>query len=394
MNNLRKVCKKNSRITGIIIIVIGVLAFLIWGRAGIKFLTAKTIDENTQSLSDYEGKLVTFHMTECWDWYEDITNPNGSNFTGWVTYNMTDKETGDGFWFGVWRKTKYDDEMENLIYETRQYFGGLADEPKGATVKGYLLKMDSEDKSYFDKIMGNNSEKREYYQIIEGYLDDHGSKSITFTLVFDCICLAIVAVGVIVFLIGGIGWDKKLKTYVQMHPGLTMDMLEGEAGNGTYFMNGAIIVGSSTLFYANTKANAIDMNNICWGYHFMKRGKNPISQMIVCDINGKSTAINCSEPIARDTLNCMAKKCPWIIVGYKEDWDRMYKRSLDEFLRLHYYDEKQKDAGFGGGKYVDPFEEYERQHGPVEPPKNNDGGSGSGSSFTDISGWMDRNKDQ
>ena len=227
MNNLRKVCKKNSRITGVIIIVIGILVLLIWGRAGYKFLTAKTIDENTKSLSDYEGKLVTFHMTECWDWYEDITNPNGSNFTGWVTYNMTDKDTGDGFWFGVWRKTKYDDEMENFIYETRQYFGGLADEPKGSTVKGYLLKMDSDDKSYFDNIMGENTEKREYYQIIEGYLDDHGSKSITLTMVIDLICLAIVAVGVIVFLIGGIGWDKKLKTYVQMHPGLTMDMLEG-----------------------------------------------------------------------------------------------------------------------------------------------------------------------
>lgn len=365
MDVLQKKCKAQGRLIGICVLAVGLILFLIWGLKGLGYFTSKTITPN-MDLSRYEGKIVTVEVQNALDYYEYWGNSESSaKFQSWLCFQEgTDK--GDGNYFGVTLEAKKKADMEKL---TDDWWAWLNDEkterPAGFTVTGVVAPMDATDKGYFNEYIDKLAEygmdaDRAYFHIIDGYVDAKMKNSITKELIFDVISGVLVVVGIVLIVLAGAGWDKKIQNYVVMHMHVTREMLNADAKNGMYFADGNIIVGKEAIYFSGTKAGIAELKTQCWGYYFHQGGRYPRNEIRLFDTAGKMTVINCQRRDGDAVLAYMGKTFPWMVVGYKSQWENMFKTSRDEFLRLTYYEGRQKYAGdevtsAGATSYQDPW---------------------------------------
>lgn len=344
MNGLKMKCIQQRIAVLTILAIVGVALICRTGFAAFKSLPPTELN----SESDFEslaGKYVYYEMEMPVDYYESLGKVN--NDTGEETiekYGYFIYDADGDFFFGIVRDEKYDEEMAAMIEDVWSYMTYETDDlPESVVVAGTLTEMDSEDASYFDQTLyeytyyGFTSNAK-YYYIYEGHI---GSFEVSDAWILTAIGLVFIIIGVIWLFVGLGSWDRNIKKYITAHPECTRSQLETDATVGKVMNNGRTIIGRNWIFAADSVINVASLDKLCWGYYYQRSGSDRTMQMCLFFADGEEFSVNATEENTKEMLTYLYEQLPYVVVGYKKEWDELYNKQREEFLGLRYYPGKQ-----------------------------------------------------
>lgn len=215
---------------------------------------------------------------------------------------------------------------------------------------GKIKKLNKEEyyyfKDYFEDAEWTNEEIEAltlpYY--IDCYTNPTGEKTV-FCLVFFG-GIAFIVAGIYRFVKGKTGgFLKKLREDIQIS-GYSDSYVESDyaAAQKITQMDDIKMGRLMTYYHSGAEYRAIPHNKIMWAYqitttHRTNGIKTGTSYSVMYYIDGckNSTTLGVSnEATALEILRRLDETCPWIVVGFSDEWKKLFNKNRAEFLQLRY----------------------------------------------------------
>lgn len=255
---------------------------------------------------------------------------------------------GEFEYMGIMVPAKMADQCNTVFDQTWNYLDGISAElPTAFTIKGTIERMELERQEYFYDYVGYDSMSEEDqemflpYYIKVGYVGDQTEGS---TIILCLIGLAFLIWGLFILIkaLTG-GYQKKLKKYCAQNG---MEARIEQFYQTTEPVSNAR-VNSEYVLTASTGGTGIaKAQDVLWAYmHVLSRKKLFVitvsksydvrlgcrnGSMIIHDVK--------NEAAAKALLEDIQKKLPWVILGYTEQIENLFKKNRQEMIR--YCDEK------------------------------------------------------
>ena len=118
-----------------------------------------------------------------------------------------------------------------------------------------------------------------------------------------------------------------------------------------------------TVWLEGVKVKILDNTKLVWAYYYRVTGRQNISQVLTFDTDKKKVPINISKESGEKLLGVYLQTQPHMVIGYKSEIEKQYKKDFAGFLDIAYNPAKNGDyaqAGsssygtdsYGAGGYV------------------------------------------
>lgn len=216
---------------------------------------------------------------------------------------------------------------------------------------GKIKKLDSKEYNHFKKCFledfGFTEEQFEQFTLpyYIDYYHDATSVGVLYCLLFFG-GLALFAAGVLRIVKGKKGgFLKNLRNDISLS-GYSDSYVESDYAAAQQITKGDELKMGRLMTYYNTGAEyrAIPHNKVMWAYqstttHRTNGVKTGTTYSVIYYIEGvknSSTVSVPNEAAAQEVLRKLATTCPWIIVGYTDELNRLFRKSRMEFVQLRY----------------------------------------------------------
>ena len=323
-------------------------------------------DDEYAELEEYDklaGKYVTLELVYVLGEYceKTTTTTSSSGYRSTRTSNMgyLCYDDNHGYCFGVWVSKKDIDKMEEQMDLTYDWLMGYTDVvPEPITIKGTLREMEGKELKYYKE----TAEEAEVLFENEAY--DYYPEYTEFTIMYtidteqvngqDTMRLAIALVFIIplgIWLIvcvrkiltkGGI---KKINKFLAAN---NISEAEVDSDFEAAKQFGSIYVGKNYTYNKEGSSWTMFKNDsIVWAYYYRVTGKNSVSRINAFTIDKKAIYLNESRNTCEEVLKYYFDNCPRMVVGYKSELEKMYKKDFQSFLALRYNNpEAQSQAAY------------------------------------------------
>lgn len=342
-NSIKKTAKKRIIAWAIAIVIMMVAPLLAPVRfiLGPEDITGKT----NLDYSAYEGRYVKFEVEYALDYYMEeysvnskTGRRNSTNSYGYIVYNYDDNTC-----FGAWLPSSKDKEMEKrmdaaatLFYEGKKTDGSV-------TVKGTMRKLSGDSLKYY----------QESLQSLEEYIPGVTEAAVLYYIDFMSVnyipfyaivmLYAICFAGLVIILVTLFGLvadrtNKHLKKFLKAHPGVTEDQVDSDMVSAVYInAKNPIWAGRRfTVWKVGATFKLLDNRKLIWAYYYRVTGKRAVSQTRIYDTGRKMTAINASQDVSEKLLNAYLETQPQMIIGYKAEIEKEFKKNFEGFMNLKY----------------------------------------------------------
>lgn len=339
-NRARKAAKKRIIIWAIVIVVLMIaplfapLQYLL----GAKDLT----DVSNLDYDKYEGKYVEFEIKYVFDYYMEQISKNtktGKKTTtgyGYVAYNYTDNSC-----FAVYLPKKNDDLMNDLMDQAANYYYYQIEGTKSITVKGTLTKLTGTELRYYNESV---EDLEDYIPgIVDAsvayYLDSESVNRIPEMFIWLIYLVCIIG---IVFIVSSAvqlatgGTEKNLKKFIEANPGVTEGQIDSDIRSAVNIANLLWAGDRFTIWLEGIKIKILDNKKLVWAYYYRVTGRHSVSQVWTFNVDQKKVAINLSKESADKLLNAYLQTQPQMVIGYKSEIEKQYKKDFTGFLNIAY----------------------------------------------------------
>lgn len=102
-------------------------------------------------------------------------------------------------------------------------------------------------------------------------------------------------------------------------------------------INSDFKIGKKYLFYAKgSTMSVLRLDEQIWAYYFRRNGRNYASQIHFFTMDKKRTIVNINQNTANEVLTKLDEQCPYMVVGFNPELQRLFKNNFSEFLNLRY----------------------------------------------------------
>lgn len=338
-SNAQKAAKK--RIIGwsiaIVILMIAPLLAPLQYLIGPKDLTGKS----NLKYENYEGKYVEFEVKYVLARYMEEISKNtktGAKRTtgyGYVVYNYDDNSC-----YAAYIPVKLKDTMTSLVKQGVNALYGI-EGTKSIKVKGTLKKLSGTELKYYndaikslEKDISGISERSVIY-----YVDSDTVNRVPVVLVWMiyavCVFGLIVIVMSVVNLTTGSA-EKQINSFIQSHPGVTEGQIDSDMRSGVSIANSVWAGPRFTVWLEGVKIHILDNTKLVWAYYYRVTGRQNISQVLTFDLDKKRVAINISKENGEKLLGAYLQTQPQMVIGYKAEIEKQYKKDFSGFLNIAY----------------------------------------------------------
>lgn len=338
-NNAQKATKKRIIVWAIVIVVLMLAPLLapLQYIIGPKDLTGKT----NLDYSKYEGKYVEFDMKYVLARYIEKISKNtktGRKTTtgyGYVVYNYEDDSC-----YAVYLPASKDSTMDKLIDQAENLFYGI-EGTRTVKAKGTMRKLTGTELRYYQETL------EDLEDIIPGisdasvvyYLDSETVNRIptVFIWIIYAVCIfgLIMIISSVVRLATG-STEKQINNFIQSHPGVTEGQIDSDMRGGANIANSVWAGEKFTVWLEGVKINILDNSKLVWAYYYRVTGRQNISQVLTFDIDKKKVAINISKENGEKLLGAYLQTQPQMVIGYKAEIEKQYKKDFSGFLDIAY----------------------------------------------------------
>lgn len=302
-------------------------------------------------LEKYKGKYVSYEIEYAFDYYvesytvnSDTGRRTSTNSYGYVVYDWESNTC-----FAIEMQSKYDDEMNDIMEETAEYFYyGTAPTTK-LEATGTLAELEGKELEYFKESVEDLEEyipgimdAAAYYVIDYNEVNGVPIVLVVFAWMGIAVCLWILVVALIKMLTNKA--DKKLKKFLDTHMTVREDQIDADL-RAAKKIGGSVWAGQLfTVYIASSAIQIIDNRDLVWAYYYKRTGRYAVSQVRTFNKDKKMVAINLSEALSKQLLNAYVDTQPQMVLGYDRDLEKQYNKNFSEFLNLRYNPAKQQAA--------------------------------------------------
>lgn len=347
MKTLRKQSLKS--VLWIIILLWG-LAILLGGMAMpslSKAGTEPTPWEEVDFSGDIEGLYISGTVYGIYDWYceeyEDDKTVAREYFT----------DADDYYYMGLRAEHSDMKAADALMVATSAYFEGEDDGTllmeAQYEVKGIIKKIPSDSlKFYHEYLDWDTMDEESKDMFLPYYIDVNnlGDYDTTDGIIFLTVAIILFLIGLLILILVLAGrYQKTVNNYIKnsMNPEYTRDKIENflqvvPEVNGLRY-NQEFICGSNngtTIFGETQKIVWAYKHTVNHRYYFITVAKSYAIVLGFLDGTMQTAAIK-KEEMVDAHLQKLQQLCPKAIIGYSADLERMFRKNLNEFLRLRYY---------------------------------------------------------
>lgn len=339
-NKARKAAKKRIIIWAIVIVVLMIAPLF----APVQYLIGAKDLTNVKNLDyeKYEGKYVEFEIKYVFDYYMEQISKNTNtgkkttNGYGYVVYNYEDNSC-----YAVYLLKKHDSLMQDLMDQAANiYYYGI-EGTKSITVKGTLKKLTGTELRYYNESV---EDLEEYIPGITDaavayYVDTESVNRVPDAFIFLIYLICIF--GLVMIVISAVQLatnkaEKNLNKFIEANPGVTQEQIDSDMRSAVNIGNVLWSGERFTVWLEGVKIKIIDNKKLVWAYYYRVTGRHSVSQVWAFDINKKKTAINLSKDSADKLLNAYMQTQPQMVIGYKSEIEKQYKKDFEGFLNIAY----------------------------------------------------------
>lgn len=349
---LRKSSFKSSLILSVILLIIGG-ALAIFDAGNAFFATTGYADFTTLAPGEIKSQLVDIELWENFGCFmesgskDTSTNKVTISDYYYIIYTgaMGDADT-EYKYMAIKVPASYGSKMDTMADST---YNGLVSNPLTFSGKIRQLK-DKEYKYYTDfwKEAGFTDADIEE-MTLPYYIDAHSSKlgqNILYIVLF-LVGAFLMAWGVLRIIKGAKGgYLKALRRDVEVS-GYPDTYAESDFGTATFYdKKGQLRIGRLFTFYNvfGTQPRAVSNSKIMWAYqstttHRTNGIKTGTTYSVVIFADGYKDSFNidvANENTAQEMLQRYHLSCPWIVVGYSDDLNALFRKNRAQFLDLRY----------------------------------------------------------
>lgn len=349
---LRKSSFKSSLVLSVILLI-GGAALALFNAGNAFFAVTGYVDFTTLAPEEIKSQLVEVELWENFGCFMESGSKNTS--TNKVTISnyyyiiytgaMGDADT-EYKYMAVKVPASYGSKMDAMTEST---YNGLVSNP--LTLSGKIRKLDDKEYRYYKEFWqdaGFTSADIEELTL-PYYIDVHANKlaqSIIYILLFSGgAALIIWGVGRIVKGSKG-GYLKAFRRDIEI-AGYPETYVESDFNTATsYAKKGQIRMGRLFTYYDmnSTQPRAIPNKKIMWAYqstttHRTNGVKTGTTYSVVIFADGYKDAFNVgvdSESTAQEMLQRLNLSCPWVVVGYSDELNTLFRKNRTQFLDLRY----------------------------------------------------------
>ena len=349
---LRKSSFKSSLILSAILLI-GGGALALFNASNAFFATTSYADFTTLAPDEIKSQLVDIELWENFGCFMESGSKNTS--TNKVTISnyyyiiytgaMGDADT-EYKYMAIKVPASYGSKMDIMAEST---WNGLVSNP--LTFSGKIRKLDDKEYKYyleFWKEAGLTDAEIEE-MTLPYYIDVSGSKlgqNIFYILLFSG-GVALIVWGIFRIVKGSKGgYLKALRHDIELS-GYSETYVESDFNTATsYAKNGQIRIGRLFTYYDvnSTQPRAIPNKKIIWAYqstttHRTNGIKTGTTYSVVIFADDYKAAFNigvANESVAQEMLQRLNLSCPWVVVGYSDDLNALFRKNRTQFLDLRY----------------------------------------------------------
>lgn len=349
---LRKSSFKSSLILSVILLI-GGGALALFNAGNAFFAATGYVDFTTLAPGEIKNQLVEVELWENFGCFMESGSKNTS----------TNKVTISDYYYIIYTGAMDDPDTEYkyMAIKVPASYGSKMDTMAESTYNGLL----SNPLSFSGKIRRLDDKENQYYKdfwreagftssdieemTLPYYIDAHASKlgqNILYLLLF--LGGAALAVWGVVRIVKGSkgGYLKALRHDIELS-GYSESYAESDFNTATsYAKKGQVRIGRLFTFFDvnNTQPRAIPNKKIMWAYqstttHRTNGIKTGTTYSVVIFADGYKDAFNIgvdNESIAQEMLQRFHLSCPWVIVGYSDDLNALFRKNRTQFLDLRY----------------------------------------------------------
>lgn len=276
--------------------------------------------------------------------YEKNTKTNYTRTTDLYYVIWTGDDNAVDFkYMGIKVPVSYRNKMEAMADATFNY-----EYSKPINFSGAINKMSSKEYEYFKEYFLESGfteeEFEEYtlpYYISVGALIG-GAATTVYVIAGFGVLLVLIAVLYFVYALRG-GNLKKMKQEI-LDSGYSEDNVAADYAGAVVFQKDSLRIGRLfTYFTIGNKPHAILNSKVVWAYqktttHRTNGIKTGTTYEVIYYLYDKKT-FNVSVPgeqAAAEILQHMSQTMPWVVLGYNDDLNKMYRKDYQNFLELRY----------------------------------------------------------
>lgn len=350
LNELQKKAKSSVLVTSIIIFIIAIVLAVPFVK---EYRSYMGDGETFEALAPEEikaGMYVNIQLMDNFGWFIEEYKENTKTHVQTTEYLYYVIWTGDDDavdyrYMAIRVPYSYMDRMDAMAENS---FEGL----RGETIpfNGYIRDMTSEDKRYFEEYFTSGGWSVEEYEeyTLPYYIEVTESEEQVFPV--------ILLIGAAVLLIWGIfrivklatgGYLKKFNKDLE-EAGLSTDSLESDyeaSKNNGIKLSGILGVGQRAIYYMDgSHPRMVSTKKLLWAYtnitqhrtYGIPTGKT-YGVAIFAEGRGNFVTVGAkNEANAKDILQFLVNKYPWMIVGYSEELRKLFSQDLATFKSLKY----------------------------------------------------------
>lgn len=349
---LRKSSFKSSLILSVILLIGGgALAFFNMGNAF--FAVTGYADFTTLAPDEIKSQLVDVELWENFGCFMESGSKNTSTSRVTITdyyYIIYTGAMGDADteykYMAIKVPASYGSKMDTMTEST---YNGLVSNP--LPFSGKIRRLDDKEYKYYQEFWKDagftDSDIEEL--TLPYYIDVHTSR-----LGQNIFYIALFLGGAALFIWGVLriikgakgGYLKALRQDIECS-GYPETYVESDFNTAvSYARKGQIRIGRLFTYYDvnSTQPRAIPNKKIMWAYqstttHRTNGIKTGTTYSVVIFADGYKDAFNigvANESVAQEMLQRLNLSCPWVIVGYSDDLNALFRKNRTQFLDLRY----------------------------------------------------------
>lgn len=348
----KKAAKKSIIIWTIVILVLMLAPLL----APLQYLIGPKdlTDVKNLDYKKYEGKYVEFEVKYVFGSYMEKISKNtktGSRRTtgyGYIVYNYNDNSC-----FAAYLPASKKSTMDKLIDQAEDiYFYGI-EGTKSVKVKGTLKKLSGTELKYYNETV------EELEEIIPGitdaavlfYVDSESVNRVP--TIFLWIIYAVCIFGLIQIVLSVIRYttgsaQKQIDKFISAHPGTTEGEIDSDLRAAAKVTDSLWAGHHYTVWLEGVKVKILDNTKLVWAYYYRVTGRQNISQVLTFNTDKKKVPINISKESGEKLLGVYLQTQPHMVIGYKSEIEKQYKKDFAGFLDIAYNPAKNGDYAQAG----------------------------------------------
>lgn len=338
---------------------LGITIILLLGGFGLAGYMASDVYYVATGYADFEqlepdeirNQLVEYDMTVnfgCYleEYVEDETSYIKRRTTDLYYIVWTGDEYAEEFcYMTVKVPASYERKMEEMADNT---YNGISSEP--ITIRGKIRKLDSEEYDYFVESMKEAGWTEEEIEngTLPYYIDcyEENTNADVGYIFWFCAGLLLVAWGIIRLIKALNGsYLKKLRKDIE-GAGYNEAVIESDYKAATVINDKMLIkVGRlMTYFMSGSEVRAIPNQKMVWAYqstvtHRRNGIKTGTTYEVVIEVEGAGSAFSITvsnEEMAADMLKTINAMFPWVVVGYSNELNLLFRKERNRFLDIRY----------------------------------------------------------